>query len=322
MNYVFKAQSFSNQVLILLRHLAEKSKFCWTVNRSVCTPWRSPQSLRDLFLELRSRFNSRNISCQGIVIDNCCKWKGMLTGIFHNVQVKLDLFHAVQRFQRTLSRDVRLKCGICREYGLVFRSADDLGEKRLKATPDTNTILRNLESFEKKWLTKKSNGNFIINAEGKNAIQHLKVHINRGCLSGIPAHASTSGNERLHRHLHYAMRTNRISVEMALIRCSRLFFMVNNANEDMASLLSFPSSSSASSEGCGTVDCFGVKTKNGSCSTNSSLQEGHPLREYKTLRELTSKEVCDLKEIIASSITHTSGNTSNMPPFMDGEHSY
>ena len=38
------AQSFSNQVLILLKHLAEKSKFRWTVNRSVCTPWRSPQS--------------------------------------------------------------------------------------------------------------------------------------------------------------------------------------------------------------------------------------------------------------------------------------
>ena len=44
MNYVFKAISFSNQVLILLRHLAEKSKFCWTVNRGVCTPWRSPHS--------------------------------------------------------------------------------------------------------------------------------------------------------------------------------------------------------------------------------------------------------------------------------------
>ena len=46
MNYVLKTQSFSNLVLILLRHLAEKSKFCWTVNRSVCTPapWRSPQS--------------------------------------------------------------------------------------------------------------------------------------------------------------------------------------------------------------------------------------------------------------------------------------
>ena len=186
----------------------------------------------------------------------------------------------------------------------------------MKATPDTNTVLRNLESFEKKWLTKKLNGNFIINAEGKNAIQHLKVHINQGCLSGTPAHASTSGNERLHRHLHYAIRTNRISVEMALIRCSRLFFMVNNANEDMSSLLSFPSSSSASSEGCGSVDCFRVKTKNGS--TNSSLQEGFPLKEYKSLWELTSKELSDLKEIIAS----YSGNTSNMPPFMDGEHSY
>lgn len=54
-------------------------------------------------------------------------------------------------------------------------------------------------------------------------------------VSGIPAHASTSGNERLHRHLNYAIRTNRISVEMALICCRRLFFMVNNANEDMAS---------------------------------------------------------------------------------------
>ena len=56
MNYVFKAQSFSNQVLILLRHLAEKSKFCWTVNRSVCTPWRSPQSSSPLVLAVEVFF--------------------------------------------------------------------------------------------------------------------------------------------------------------------------------------------------------------------------------------------------------------------------
>jgi len=155
----------------------------------------------------------------------------MLTGIFPNVQVKLDLFHALQRFQRTLSSDVRLRSGICRAYGLVFRSADDLGEKRLKATPDPDTILRNLESFEKKWLAKKLNGKFIVNAEGKNAIQHLKVHINRGCLSGIPAHVSTSGNERLHRRLNYAIRTNRISVEMVLIRCRRLFSLLMQINK-------------------------------------------------------------------------------------------
>lgn len=83
------------------------------------------EEARDLFIELRSRYNYKNILCQGIVIDNCCKWKGMLTGIFHNIQVKLDLFHAVQRFQRTLSSDVRFRSGICRAYGLVFRSADD-----------------------------------------------------------------------------------------------------------------------------------------------------------------------------------------------------
>jgi len=54
-----------------------------------------------------------------------------------------------------LSSDVRLRSGICRAYGLVFRSADDLGEKSLKSTPDPDTILGNFESFEKKWLTKK-----------------------------------------------------------------------------------------------------------------------------------------------------------------------
>jgi len=280
------------------------------------------EEVRDLFVELRSRFNSRNISCQGIVIDNCCKWKGMLNGIFHNVQVKLDLFHAVQRFQRTLSSDIRLRSGICREYGLVFRRADDLGEKRLKETPDKETILRNLESFEKKWMSKKINGKSVINSEGKNAIQLLKVHINRGCLSGIPAHASTSGNERLHRRLNYAIRTNRISVEMALIRCSRLFFVINNANRDIQSFLSFPSSSGASSEGCGVVDCFGVRNKGENCSTDSYLQEGVRLKEYKSLWEMTSKEVSDLKQIIASSITGNSGDTSDMLPLIDGEHSY
>ena len=76
----------------------------------------------------------------------------------------------------------------------------------------------------------------------------------------------------------------------------------------MASLLSYPLSSNASSEVSGRVDCFGVKNNNDHDSTSSSLQEGFPLREYKSLQELTSKEVSDLKEIIASSITHNSGN--------------
>lgn len=56
----------------------------------------------------------------------------MLTCIFHNAKVKLDLFHIVQGFQPTLSSDVQLRSGICSEYGLVLRSAGDLGEKRLQ----------------------------------------------------------------------------------------------------------------------------------------------------------------------------------------------
>ena len=88
--------------------------------------------------------------------------------------------------------------------------------------------------------------------------------------------------------------------------------MANNVCEDMASLLSFPLSSSASLEGCESVNCFGVKKKNGNYSANFSLQEGFPLRIYKPLLKLTSKEVSDRNEIIASTITCNSGNTSNM----------
>ena len=40
-----------------------------------------------------------------IIIDNCCHWKYLLKILFgDNVKIKLDLFHAVQRVTRTISK--------------------------------------------------------------------------------------------------------------------------------------------------------------------------------------------------------------------------
>lgn len=45
----------------------------------------------------------------------------------------------------TLPMPVRLSTDICKSYGLVFRQSSDLGIKRLKPTPDKETLLRNLD---------------------------------------------------------------------------------------------------------------------------------------------------------------------------------
>lgn len=152
----------------------------------------------------------------------------MFSTIFPDVPVKLDLFHAVQRFTKALSHDVRLRSGIAKEYGLIFRHPHDLGEKRVSPTPDTDTILQNLAGFQRKWSQQTFNGLPVISPAAQKAIDNIQVHIQKGCTSCIPSHCSTSRNERLHRELNHILSTNRIGLELAFLRCSRIFFRMNN----------------------------------------------------------------------------------------------
>ena len=65
--------------------------------------------------------------------------------------MKLDIFHACQRVIRFLPNKHILKSQFAKEFGLIFREKDDLGEQRLKNTPDERTIDENLDDFLKKW---------------------------------------------------------------------------------------------------------------------------------------------------------------------------
>ena len=153
-------------------------------------------------------------------------------------------------------------------------------------------------------------------------IQNLKVRIYRGCLSGIPSHAATSGNEWLHRRLNYAIHTNHFSQEMAFTRCSGLFFMVNNNDKDITSLLSFPEFPGTSLEDCRTNGHFGVRNNVCIEDSNSAVEGARLSGEYKSLRELTPKETSYIRDIIASSMTWNIGNSYNMPHFREEEHSH
>ena len=70
----------------------------------------------------------------------------MFSLVLPGVPVKLDLFHAVQRFLSALPRSIRVSSGIVKEYGMIFEDPSDLGDVRKKCTPDAYTIARNLDN--------------------------------------------------------------------------------------------------------------------------------------------------------------------------------
>jgi hypothetical protein len=83
------------------------SLFCVLGEKGDVLHWRftrgeSFKEVNDIFLDLKKRFVSQDVNMEGIIIDNCCKWRGMFSSVFPGVPVKLDLFHAVQRFLSSL----------------------------------------------------------------------------------------------------------------------------------------------------------------------------------------------------------------------------
>lgn len=89
----------------------------WTYPTLEITRGESFEEVRDIFIQFKERLQTRGVKLRGVVIDNCCKWKSSLTAIFPDFDIRLDLFHAVQRFLKTIP----VGASIGKEYGLVFR---------------------------------------------------------------------------------------------------------------------------------------------------------------------------------------------------------
>lgn len=163
-------------------------------------------------------------------------------------------------------------------------------------------MLKNLAGFELKWLTKRWNGNIILNAEGRKALQTRKTHIERGCLSGIPVQCSTSEKERIHRYLNAVLHTNRIGLDLAYQRCCRLFFRINNVDKSLlASKLCCPRLQESNL----FVKTFGLPTNvsilNGS-TTMLDLKSG----KNESTQRLTPSTIDYVKDIVKSFVNSTS----------------
>lgn len=65
----------------------------------------STSEIRPLMQGLLRRSKKLNFTLTHVMLDNCCHWYSFLQDIFGvQIQVKLDLFHAIQRITRTISK--------------------------------------------------------------------------------------------------------------------------------------------------------------------------------------------------------------------------
>jgi hypothetical protein len=198
----------------------------------------------------------------------------------------------------------RLKTDICRAYGLVFRAPNDLGNVRHHATPDSHIILSNINSFERRFSSITWNGSCILNSYAKNAMKKIKAHIVNGCLSHIPAHVSTSGNELLHRHLNYIFQTDKIGMDTAYIRCSRLFYKLNtqDSGDVIAALATSENINSESVDISKRSEHFGFEDFTGN--DEELVSRDKVIVMYEMLNKLTTDNINEIKNIILSYLSY------------------
>jgi len=91
---------------------------------------------------------------------------------------------------------------ISSEFGFVFRADCDCGATRCLTTPAPNIIERNLDNVIKRW---KNTLNPNDQAKTLKELQNLRVHVKKGCLSGIHPGQGTECNERLHLTLNKSL---------------------------------------------------------------------------------------------------------------------
>ena len=110
------------------------------------------------------------------------------------------MFHTCQRIAKLLAdKKSNLAQRFSKHFGLVFREDSDLTEIRNFKTPNREKILTNLEHFLQ------NQCEYIESMPRKESLYHelenLKVHIERGRLSGLLPDGGTENKEILHRYI-------------------------------------------------------------------------------------------------------------------------
>ena len=191
-------------------------------------------AVNDGLQSLGQRIHTAHKTVKMIIIDNCCSWRRKLMNTFgDHVKVKLDIFHAAKRVSGALSKKHTHFHRCIQDWKLVFRSKGDNGQERKYPTPSPETLICNVEHFMEKWSNVNPEGDgCILNSVVIKEIESIKKHMQKGCLSEIPAGFGTNRNENLHRSINHRLAGNHISVELAVALLSVFFHMWNTKRRE------------------------------------------------------------------------------------------
>ena len=211
--------------------------FCVLNARGQVMTWRLTPRL--LFAEvendliaLKNRLLSQGKILKEFYIDNCCSWEKKLKQVYGDqLIVYLDIFHAVKRLSDKIPKRNPLRRDCLKELKMVFRDPSDQGEKRTLVTPSPEILQSNIDKFLKHWESARYDGKRILSEAALKEISNLRVHVKKGCLSGIKQGRGTIRNENLHKDLNRIMSSSKYGVELAYALLSVVFF---NHNERMA----------------------------------------------------------------------------------------
>lgn len=255
---------FKNLFIVLNEH---GQVLAWRLSATT-----SFDEIYDLLINIKER--NRQASPEGIYVDDCCKVRAKYQSIFGDCSIKLDLFHACQRVLKTLSfRQAHFR-KFTKEFGLIFRVDGDDGANRLKCTPTAEKLEGNLNSFMERWSYVPDGP---MNKNTFQEIEKLRIHIKKGCLSGIPPGFGTTRNEHLHSLLNRSLMvgTARMSVELAVAILSVLFFHYNSKK-----------TSKSEENGKHVVPCMPVEgiRLSGKFREEASSKTFHPVKYYETTK--------------------------------------
>lgn len=216
------------------------SLFCVLNEKGQVVAWQltkgtSFNHVEDLLKDLKKRLDNQNVTLNAIYVDNCCHVRKKITEIFGtNIPVKLDLFHAISRVTKKIPKCTRhYMTGSCiLDFANVFRSHTDKEKERKQPTPSPEQMERNLTSFLKKWNNVQHGEEESVLTSGTiQEIQCLRKHIEKGCLSGIPAGAGSERNENMHRNLRHIIARSRLGVKSAIALLTSFFYQWNERKE-------------------------------------------------------------------------------------------
>ena len=189
-------QKAYSALLLVLNEKGDVVDFRLTEGQSL-----KDDSVTDMLMNLKSVSPSIEI----IMTDNCCQCRHILQNIFEDADIKLDLWHGLNRVSRTLLKkniSKKQRFQFNRRLRNCFRQEDDHGKTRYKETPTAPQINENIDKLI----------NMFENVIPAATIKELKIlqEKHTQCLASIPKGMGTNRNENLHRSLNDFFSDKRI----------------------------------------------------------------------------------------------------------------